>query len=129
MSEEKVWVEKMPKSCYICPCFDTSDAMCSITGTYTKFKQGRILEDCPLVDIKDYDRELTNENRQKIIKFIEELAWRDIQFDAFQSTIGEFNGSRSAIPRYAKKYLKLWKEMFNEDLEEIQKLEAEDEQI
>lgn len=62
----EIYVKEMPKSCYICHCFDTSEAMCSITGTYTKFKQGRILEDCPLIDIKDHDRELVKEVCEKI---------------------------------------------------------------
>ena len=66
MKETKVYVDKLPKSCYICHCFDTSEAMCSITGTYTKFKQGRILEDCPLIDIKTHDRELVKEVCEKI---------------------------------------------------------------
>lgn len=69
MSKE-TYVKEMPKSCYICHCFDTSEAMCSITGTYTKFKQGRILEDCPLIDIKTHDRELVKEVCEKIkLKF------------------------------------------------------------
>ena len=67
--------------------------------------------------IKSHDRELVRRVCEKIIKFINELAWQDIQYDAFQSTMGEFSGSTSAIPRYAKKYFNLWKEMFNEDLE------------
>lgn len=29
-----------------------------ITGTYTKFKQGRILEDCPLKSLHEYKKEL-----------------------------------------------------------------------
>lgn len=65
-------------------------------------------------NIKQHDKELV----AKIIEFINELAWKDVQYDAFQSTIGEFSGSTSAIPRYAKKYFDLWKEMFGEDLNE-----------
>ena len=54
--------------------------------------------------------------KDKIIEFINELAWNDAKYDAFQSTMGEFSASPSAIPRYAKKYFNLWKEMFNEEL-------------
>lgn len=61
MSKE-TYVKEMPKSCYICHCFDTSEAMCSITGTYTKFKQGRILEDCPLKSLHEYKKELEAED-------------------------------------------------------------------
>lgn len=67
-------------------------------------------------ELKERDRELVKEVCEKIIKFINELAWKDVQYDAFQSTIGEFSGSTSAIPRYAKKYFDLWKYMFGEDL-------------
>lgn len=68
-------------------------------------------------ELQAHDRELVRQVGEKIIKFINELAWKDVQYDAFQSTIGEFCGSTSAIPRYAKKYFDLWKEMFGEDLE------------
>lgn len=75
--------------------------------------------------IKELSEELKNNNKQfyeKIVKFINELAWRDIKYNAFQSTMGEFSGSTSAIPRYAKKYLDLWQEMFQEDLiQQVQK--------
>ena len=74
-------------------------------------------KDCPLIDIKVHDRELVKKVYEKIIKFINELAWKDVQYDAFQSTIGEFSGSTSAIPIYAKKYFDLWEKMFGEDLE------------
>lgn len=80
-----------------------------------------IQEQTPIQSIKDHDRELVRQVCEKIIKFINELAWQDVKYDAFQSTMGEFSGSTSAIPRYAKKYFDLWKEMFNEDLEKIQK--------
>lgn len=125
MKETKVYVDELPKCCWDCFCQDNENGRCKILGKYTDY----VPKDCPLIDIKTHDRELFNENRKKIVEYIEQLAWEDVQYDAFQSTIGEFSGSTSAIPRYAKKYLKLWKEMFNEDLEEIQKLEAEDEQI
>ena len=127
MSEQKVWVENMPESCADCPCISNDYEQghyCNLevfnyeTCDYNEVRKS-IHKNCPLHSIKDHDRELVNENHKKIIKFIEELAlaWQDIQYDAFQSTMGEFTGSRSAIPRYAKKYFKLWKEMFNEDLE------------
>lgn len=55
-------------------------------------------------------------SKDKIVKFINELAWQDVKWDALQSTMGEFPASPSAIPRYAKKYFDLWKEMFGENL-------------
>ena len=117
MSEQKVWVEKMPESCGDCEFCETSEHWfyCSRLGIKLKYISRE--KDCPLHSIKDHDRELVKEVCEKIIKFINELAWKDIQYDAFQSTIGEFSGSTSAIPRYAKKYFDLWKEMFGEDLE------------
>lgn len=54
---------------------------------------------------------------QNVVKFINELAWQDVKWDAFQSTMGEFPASPSAIPRYAKKYFDLWKEMFDVNID------------
>lgn len=72
-----------------------------------------------------YTQLLKHENNKeiyaKVVRFINELAWQDVKYDAFQSTMGEFSGSPSAVPRYAKKYFDLWKEMFEEDLEQIEK--------
>lgn len=53
-------------------------------------------------------------DKEKLIEFIKEIAWQDVKFDAMQS--GCDYASRCAIPRYAKKYFDLWKEMFNEEL-------------
>lgn len=55
-------------------------------------------------------------SKDKIVQFINEIAWKEAQYDALQSTAGEFSASPSAVPRYAKKYFKLWKEMFGENL-------------
>lgn len=66
MKETKVYVDELPKSCYICPCYDTSEGFCSMTGSYIKYKKGRILQDCQLIDIKDHDRELVNKVCEKI---------------------------------------------------------------
>lgn len=73
-----------------------------------------------LVSEEDYNNDmkyLITKQSEKIVEFIKELAWQDVKYDAFQSTIGEFSGSLSAVPRYAKKYFDLWKEMFKEDIE------------
>lgn len=123
MKETKVYVDELPKSCRDCPCMN-SNCFCKLY--YMQNQNGNVLdcedcrkkihEDCPLIDIKTHNRELVKEVCEKVIKFINELAWQDIQYDAFQSTIGEFSGSTSAIPRYAKKYFELWKYMFGEDL-------------
>lgn len=56
--------------------------------------------------------------KSDVIDFIEELAWEEIKYNAMQSTMGEFTGSTMAIPRYAKPYFKLWKDMFGEELKE-----------
>lgn len=67
---------------------------------------------------KQSQNEKENEILKKVVDFINELAWHDVKYDAFQSTMGEFPASPSAIPIYAKKYFNLWKEMFNENLED-----------
>lgn len=70
------------------------------------------------VKLKQSQNEKENEILKKVVDFINELAWHDVKYDAFQSTMGEFPASPSAISRYAKKYFDLWKEMFNENLED-----------
>ncbi len=120
MKETKVYVDELPEYCDDCPCSlrDKDDcAYCNLLHKNIGYDFGKRPKHCPLQSLKTHDRELVKEVCEKIIKFINELAWQDIQYDAFQSTIGEFSGSTSAIPRYAKKYFKLWKEMFGEDLE------------
>lgn len=67
---------------------------------------------------KQSQNEKENEILKNVVDFINELAWHDVKYDAFQSTMGEFPASPSAISRYAKKYFDLWKEMFNENLED-----------
>lgn len=67
---------------------------------------------------KQSQNEKENEILKNVVDFINELAWHDVKYDAFQSTMGEFSASPSAISRYAKKYFDLWKEMFNENLED-----------
>ena len=70
---------------------------------------------CAMCKTSELALEITK-GKEHIIEFINELAWKDVQYDAFQSTIGDFTGSPLAVPRYAKKYFDLWKEMFKEDL-------------
>ena len=84
--EQELYVKEMPKSCYICPCFDTSEAMCSITGTYTKFKQGRILEDCPLKSLHEYKKELV----AKVLERIKSLITKYDLLKDYQNCAGYF---------------------------------------
>lgn len=42
-----------------------------------------------------------------INEFIEDIAWEDVKYDCFMSTMDTCLASRSAIPRYAKKYFDL----------------------
>lgn len=87
-----------------------------------KFRQNE-LKQC--INISNLLKDNTKQIYDKIIKFINANAWEDIKYDAYQCTMGEFTGSTSAIPKYAKKYFDLWKEMFNEDLYQIDKGGAE----
>ena len=52
-------------------------------------------------------------------QFIRELAWNDVKYDAFQSTMGEFAGSTLAIPRYSTRYYDLWEEISKIKLDKI----------
>ena len=68
MSKQKVWVEKMPKSCWECPCFkDDIDFPCGLSdGTQDYFRDGIDGASCPLHSIKDHDRELVRQVCEKI---------------------------------------------------------------
>lgn len=69
MSEQKVWVEKMPEYCDECPCSlrDKDDcAYCNLLHKNIGYDFGKIPKHCPLQLIKDHDRELVKEVCEKI---------------------------------------------------------------
>ena len=82
MKETKVYVEELPESCINCPCclcdlkpefIKIGDFMyCNLLRQKFRFKEERKkLKDCPLIDIKTYDRE-----KDKRIKELEQ----DLEF-------------------------------------------------
>lgn len=122
------FVDEMPRDCASCKhyhinCADGYSCSKLRKEIHPNFSEGMGYrhQDCPLQSLIDYTKQVRKEVCEKIIKFINELAWKDVKYDAYQSTMGEFTGSTSAIPRYAKKYFDLWEEMFNEKLEQIEK--------
>lgn len=70
MSEQKVWVEKMPESCWECPCFrDDIDFPCGLSdGIQDYFKHEIDGENCPLQSIKVFKRDFVKEVCEKIIE-------------------------------------------------------------
>ena len=66
MKETKVYVDELPKSCVGCKYFAEHRRQCNlelcIEWNEVKFK----FNDCPLIDIKDHDRELVKEVCEKI---------------------------------------------------------------
>lgn len=79
MSEQKVWVEKIPESCGDCEfCADTGYCLyCSrlcIKLNYVNRKK-----DCPLHSIKAHDRELVRQVCAKISRFIDKM--KGVKFD------------------------------------------------
>ena len=66
MKETKVYAEELPKSCVGCKYFAEHRRQCNlelcIEWNEVKFK----FNDCPLVDVKDHDRELVKEVCEKI---------------------------------------------------------------
>ena len=100
--EQELYVKEMPKSCYICPCFDTSEAMCSITGTYTKFKQGRILEDCPLKSLHEYKKELV----AKVLESVKNEAYKDGFYDEDGNKIITYHINNYILDQIQKEYEK-----------------------
>lgn len=119
----KVYVDKLPKSCDDCEFGYFYDCQyCTLRPDLMKKDEWCEKEKhCPLENTQSLKQQVRNEVYEKIIKFINELAWEDVKYDAYQSTMEEFTGSTSAIPRYAKKYFDLWEELYNEKLEQIEK--------
>lgn len=66
MKETKVYINKMPESCWDCFCQDSENGRCKILGKYTDY----VPKDCPLIDIKDHDRELVKEVCEKIREYL-----------------------------------------------------------
>ena len=70
MKETKVYVDELPKSCVGCKYFAEHRRQCNlelcIEWNEVKFK----FNDCPLIDIKDHDRELVKKVCEKIRKTI-----------------------------------------------------------
>ena len=64
MKEEKVYVDKMPEDCWDCLIHNGEDGHCKILNNFTDY----ISKDCPLIDIKDHDRELVKEVCEKIVR-------------------------------------------------------------
>ena len=66
MKETKVYVDELPKSCVGCKYFAEHRRQCNlelcIEWNEVKFK----FNDCPLIDIKDHDRELVKEVLEKV---------------------------------------------------------------
>lgn len=64
MKETKVYINKMPESCWDCFCQDNENGRCKILGKYTDY----VPKDCPLIDIKTHDRKLVKEVCERIRK-------------------------------------------------------------
>ena len=65
MSEQKVWVEKIPEICDECPCHIIMEDRCVLLR---KQAIEAILQSCPLQSIKDHNRELV----AKVLKEVED---------------------------------------------------------
>ena len=70
MSEQKVWVEKMPEYCDECPCSlrgKDDCAYCNLLHKNIGYDFGKRPKHCRLINIKDHDRELVRQVCEKII--------------------------------------------------------------
>ena len=75
MSEQKVWVEKLPEYCDDCPCSlrDKDDcAYCNLLHKNIGYDFGKRPKHCPLQLIKDHDQELVKEVCEKIKQYFNE---------------------------------------------------------
>ena len=68
MKETKVYINKMPESCWDCFCQDNENGRCKILGKYTDY----VPKDCPLIDIKTHDRGLVEKVLEKTKTFVRE---------------------------------------------------------
>ena len=77
MSEQKVWVEKLPESCGDCEFCETSEHWfyCSRLGIKLKYISRE--KDCPLQSLKTHDRELVKEVCEKIRSELE----KELKYD------------------------------------------------
>ena len=87
MSEQKVWVEKMPESCGDCEFCETSEHWfyCSRLGIKLKYISRE--KDCPLQSLKTHDRELVKGVCEKIkLKFSDTRThnWGIEQFELYE---------------------------------------------
>lgn len=73
MKETKVYLNKMPESCWDCFCQDNENGRCKILGKYTDY----VPKDCPLIDIKTHDRELVKEVCEKIKNNVNDMSYYD----------------------------------------------------
>ena len=83
MKETKVYVDKMPEDCWDCLIHNGEDGHCKILNNFTDY----ISKDCPLIDIKDHDRELVKEVCEKIkLKFSDTRThnWGIEQFELYE---------------------------------------------
>lgn len=84
MSEQKVWVEKMPENCLECFYQDSECSRCMYT-TY-------VPKDCPLHSIKNHERELVAKVFEKIkskfnyYELVDEIK-EEIDFDKMKNYI------------------------------------------
>lgn len=77
MKETKVYLNKMPESCWDCFCQDNENGRCKILEKYTDY----VPKDCPLIDIKVHDRELVRQVCEKIRKSSYDILYEEGQFD------------------------------------------------
>ena len=68
MSEQKVWVEKMPNSCGGCKFFDEHRRQCELELCFQWSEEKRKYNDCPLQSLYDHDKELVAEVLEKVKK-------------------------------------------------------------
>ena len=92
MKEIKVYVDELPKSCWDCFCQDNENGRCKILEKYTDY----VPKDCPLIDIKDHDKEL-------VAKVLEEVENAFTEYLPLRNRTGAwFYGRLNEIENYNK---------------------------
>lgn len=84
MSEQKVWVEKMPENCDECPCSlrgKDDCAYCNLLHKNIGYDFGKRPKHCCLINIKDHDRELVRQVCEDIKQSVINMYYAEDQED------------------------------------------------
>ena len=89
MNEQKIWINKMPDSCFECPCFQNNiECPCGLSdGSQDFFRDEIDGANCPLIEIKDHDKKILKQTYEKIDEEKRQILNRLDAFDKWHDEI------------------------------------------